>query len=98
MFKSKQIVKQKFYNPKNSLIYLRLRGREDLYKRNEIVIDEIQKPQEVDQLLEGLDCINNLLIDLSNAKEKKQNIIDKNKQVPLILQKQKLNENTVYQK
>ncbi|CAD8115443.1 unnamed protein product [Paramecium primaurelia] len=93
--KCKQIVKQKFYNPKNSLIYLRLRGREDLYKRNEIVVDEKQKPQEVDQLLEGLDCINNLLIDLSNFKEKKKNEVDKNKQVPLQIQKHRVDQNSV---
>ncbi|CAD8211066.1 unnamed protein product [Paramecium pentaurelia] len=93
--KCKQIVKQKFYNPKNSLIYLRLRGREDLYKRNEIVVDETQKPQEVDQLLEGLDCINNLLIDLSNVKEKKKNEVDKNKQVPLQIQKHRVDQNSV---
>ncbi|CAD8208441.1 unnamed protein product [Paramecium octaurelia] len=94
--KPKQNVKQKFYNPKNSLIYLRLKGREDLYKRNDIVVDEPPKPQEVDQLLEGLDCINNLLIDLSNLKEKKQNIVEKsNKQITIKIHKRRVDENNL---
>lgn len=62
--------KSKLYNPKNSLIYLRLKGREDLYKKTEQPIEE-QPNQEADELLEGLDCINSLLIGLSNVKEKK---------------------------
>ncbi|CAD8115491.1 unnamed protein product [Paramecium sonneborni] len=96
--KPKQIIKQKYYNPKNSLIYLRLKGREDLYKKNEILHDESPKSQEVDQLLEGLDCINNLLIDLSSFKEKKQNIGDKNKQISLQIQKHRLEENGQHNK
>ncbi|CAK93902.1 unnamed protein product (macronuclear) [Paramecium tetraurelia] len=91
--KSKQVCKQKFYNPKNSLIYLRLKGREDLYKKQEYVIDEQTKPQDQDELLEGLECINNLLIGLSKIKDKKVGVVEKQQKIlPLQIQKHRLDD------
>ncbi|CAD8112511.1 unnamed protein product [Paramecium primaurelia] len=88
----KQRYKQKFYNPKNSLIYLRLKGREDLYKKQEQIIDDQTKPIEQDEYLEGLECINNLLIGLSKIKDKKLSVIEKQKILPLQIQRHRLDE------
>ncbi|CAD8103175.1 unnamed protein product [Paramecium sonneborni] len=90
--KIKQKYKQKFYNPKNSLIYLRLKGREDLYKKQEQFIDEQTKPPDQDELLEGLECINSLLIGLSKIKDKKLSNIEKQKMLPLQIQKHRLDD------
>ncbi|CAK93705.1 unnamed protein product (macronuclear) [Paramecium tetraurelia] len=90
--KTKQKYKQKFYNPKNSLIYLRLKGREDLYKKQELIIDDQTKPIEQDEYLEGLECINSLLIGLSKIKDKKVGAVEKQKTLPLQIQRHRLDQ------